>query len=79
MIVGVSPETAAKFYSVWHPQGGVNLVPPHTFNDYGGFEFAADFANFTLNQFIARAQAGAQAALEIARQQEQPKVVLTGE
>lgn len=66
MITGVSAATAQKFYDRWVPEGGVKtLMEEHH------LQFAADFANFVMDRFIANIHKGAQVAL---RQAQQPQI-----
>lgn len=60
----------AKFAHVWN-KGGISIILPDT-----ALDFATDFANIVLNNFIAMCQANA--ANAAANEAAKPKIIMEG-
>lgn len=62
---------AQKFAQVWN-KGGISMIIPDV-----ALDFATDFANVVLNNFIAMCQANAKAE-QVANEAAKPKIIMEG-
>lgn len=62
----------AKFSHVWNKNGVQIILTPEA------IDFATDWANVVLNNFIAMCQMQAQQAAEQAKESNKPKIIVEG-